>query len=80
MQITLCETCVFYVGNLACYAFPTGIPAQILDGRNDHSTPTSKQTNRLIYTERTGKVTKAADALIASVKKPRNAQKRDAVG
>ena len=38
-----CISCYFYVGRitggLACYAFPTGIPSEILTGGYDHSNP-----------------------------------------
>ncbi len=35
-----CISCHFYVGrvpgDLACYAFPTGIPSELLTGEYDH--------------------------------------------
>jgi len=38
-----CISCYFYVGRitggLACYAFPTGIPSEILTGGYDHRNP-----------------------------------------
>jgi hypothetical protein len=38
-----CISCFFYVGRisngLACYAFPEGIPAEILTGAYDHRNP-----------------------------------------
>lgn len=40
-----CISCYFYVGRitggLACYAFPTGIPSEILTGGYDHRNPYS---------------------------------------
>ena len=38
-----CISCYFYVGRipggLACYAFPTGIPSEIITGEYDHRNP-----------------------------------------
>ena len=40
---TQCISCFWYVGRIsdgvACYAFPTGIPPDIIEGRFDHREP-----------------------------------------
>jgi hypothetical protein len=38
-----CISCFWYVGRIssgiACYAFPTGIPSEIIEGKFDHRNP-----------------------------------------
>ena len=38
-----CISCFWYVGRIssgiACYAFPTGIPSEIIEGKFDHHNP-----------------------------------------
>lgn len=38
--VTQCDRCIFRLeGKPACVAFPSGIPADILEGRFDHTKP-----------------------------------------
>lgn len=49
MQITLCENCEWYFGDLQCVAFPTRIPDEILDGLNPHKEPLPDQENDFVF-------------------------------
>lgn len=49
MEITLCNICKNYLGDLTCQAFPNGIPNEILIGENDHSKPLPEQANDIVF-------------------------------
>jgi len=49
MQKDLCNKCANYFGDLACQAFPKGIPENILTGKNDHRKPLPKQGNDIVF-------------------------------
>ncbi len=49
MQIDLCNRCKHYLTDLKCIAFPEGIPAEILTGKNNHSKPLPKQDNEIVF-------------------------------
>ena len=49
MQTNRCINCKNYVGNLACFAFPEGIPDVILIGGNMHTKPLKKQTIPIVF-------------------------------
>ncbi|HEV8079563.1 MAG TPA: hypothetical protein VGP43_02540 [Chitinophagaceae bacterium] len=49
MEITLCNICKNYLGDLKCQAFPQGIPEQILNGENNHTEPLSDQDNEIVF-------------------------------
>lgn len=49
MEITLCNICKNYLGDLTCQAFPQGIPEEILNGENDHTKPLKEQLNDIVF-------------------------------
>lgn len=49
MEIVTCPNCKNYLFELKCMAFIKGIPKDILNGDNDHSRPTSKQKNNIVF-------------------------------
>lgn len=49
MEITLCNICKNYLGDLTCQAFPNGIPNEILQGENNHSSPLPNQNNDIVF-------------------------------
>lgn len=49
MEITLCNICKNYFGDLTCQAFPSGIPKEILSGENNHSEPLENQSNDIVF-------------------------------
>ena len=49
MQKNLCNRCKNYIGNLKCFAFPGGIPNEIVIGKNDHSKPLKDQNNNIVF-------------------------------
>lgn len=52
MQITLCQICKNYFGDLTCQAFPKGIPDEITSGDNPHTEPLSEQDNDIVFEEK----------------------------
>jgi hypothetical protein len=51
MQISLCQNCKFYTGDLTCLAFPERIPDAILLGENNHSKPLPEQDNNIVFVD-----------------------------
>jgi len=49
MQNNLCFTCIHYVGELRCLAFPAGIPRDILIAEKGHTKPHKDQKNDIVY-------------------------------
>lgn len=47
--ITVCINCKHYEGNFKCRAFPERIPAEIVNGSNDHSKPLPDQENDIVF-------------------------------
>lgn len=47
-----CATCVHYVDENKCLAFPDGIPPVILTGEVDHDRPMMDQVGTFVWTER----------------------------
>jgi hypothetical protein len=46
-----CATCVHYVDDNKCLAFPDGIPDVILTGEIDHDRPMMDQVGSFVWTE-----------------------------
>jgi hypothetical protein len=44
-----CFECSNYICDLACQAFPKGIPDEIMQGENDHTTPLPDQGNDIVF-------------------------------
>ena len=47
-----CLNCSFCKSNgfdLFCIAFPDGVPDEIIEGENDHSTPLPDQENDIVF-------------------------------
>jgi len=51
-QITICIGCKHLSNELRCNAFPDGIPAEILNNKNDHSKPLPGQQNDFVFEPR----------------------------
>jgi len=49
MQTNLCPNCIHYFGNLKCFAFPKGIPKEILTGNENHEKPLLNQDNNISF-------------------------------
>ena len=49
MQTNLCPNCINYFGKLKCFAFPKGIPEEILIGEKNHDKPLENQKNNIIF-------------------------------
>lgn len=47
----LCNNCSHFWGIDKCFAFPDGIPNEILHGDNQHSKPLDNQNNDLVFEE-----------------------------
>jgi len=52
----ICLSCRYFLGNYinkkpTCLAFLSGIPDEIIDGKNNHSKPLEGQLNELVYTQ-----------------------------
>jgi hypothetical protein len=47
----LCNSCLNFWGINRCFAFPDGIPDEILHGENLHKKPLIGQTNNIVYQE-----------------------------
>lgn len=52
-----CNVCKFFIGSGVCYAFPNGIPKQILYGDQLHNKPIKGQAGKLVFTEGPGGIT-----------------------
>jgi hypothetical protein len=44
-----CFLCVHYWGDKSCFAFPNGIPNEIIVGDNMHTEPLPNQGNDLVF-------------------------------
>lgn len=49
MTIANCLTCKNYIDDMKCVAFPDGIPDEIVDGENAHTSPLPTQENDIVY-------------------------------
>lgn len=49
MENIRCLNCSNYFGDLACQAFPSIIPEEILLDKNDHSKPLKDQDNDIVF-------------------------------
>lgn len=45
----VCNRCKHFWGSTACFAFPEGIPADILHGENQHTEPLPDQGNNIVF-------------------------------
>jgi|LakMenEpi03Aug12_release.lakeMendotaPanAssembly.Ray.scaffolds.fasta_scaffold206887_2 hypothetical protein len=44
-----CFLCVHYFGDKSCFAFPNGIPDEIIVGDNLHTEPLPNQGNDIVF-------------------------------
>lgn len=44
-----CFLCVHYWGDKSCFAFPDGIPDEIIVGDNIHTKPLPNQDNEIVF-------------------------------
>ena len=49
MEISMCERCKNYWGELECAAFPDGIPSEILKDGKEHDKPTDDQEGEFVF-------------------------------
>jgi hypothetical protein len=53
MEKMLCFKCKWYVGELACPAYPAGIPERILLGTDGHREIERDQLGNFVFTDKT---------------------------
>jgi len=51
MQVVQCRNCKFYLFELRCLAFPSGIPLEFLNGGAKHDRVVSGQDGDFVFTE-----------------------------
>jgi hypothetical protein len=51
MTYPICFSCKNHTKDLKCKAFPKGIPLDIINGKNKHTTPLKNQKNDVVFEE-----------------------------